>query len=260
MKPSDPIFEVFSEGMEQAAPEILRYSDAAATINKIVDWATEDCQTLALPRIKQVRFAVQRQLNQAGVTFPGGTIYQTPAYDRFNPHAEEESPGMDYETRIAVVAGDKKDGFFDKLLDKLDGVDSKSSSTAIIHMTVPVTSPPVYGIEAVNFVVVKAKSNDSFWYTLAKNENLGKVFAVEALQSEHGDMRDSFGPIDRLPIKAVPASLELRALMLEELKKAAQILVKDKEPTPTTSQKVREKATSVGNLVMSKIRTTASKP
>lgn len=259
MKPNDPIFEVFSDGMQQAAPEILRYADAAATINRLADWASEDCKALALPRVSQVRFAVQRELNHVGVIFPDGEIRQTPAYDRFNMHAEEEAPGMDYESRIVVVTGNKKDGFFDKLLDKLDGVDGKSSSIAIVHMTVPVTSPPVYGIEAVNFVVVKAKSNDSFWYTLDTNENLGKVIAVHGMQSEYGEMRDRVGPIDRLPIKAVSASLELRALMLEELKKAADILVKEKDPKPTRSQAMKERASSVGSVVMEKIRTSTPK-
>lgn len=259
MKPGEPIYDAFSERMQESAPDILRYADAAETINKIVNWATEDCKTLAFPRVSQVRQAVQRELNEYGVVFARGTVYQTPAYDGFDASREGDAPSMQFESMIAVVTRENSDGKFANFLDRLDGISKDSGAVALIHMTKPITSPAVAGIESINFVVVKPKSNESFWFTLEPNDNKGKVLATEAMQNEFGVVRERFGPIDKLPIKAVPATLEMRDLMLSELNNAAKQLVKEKVPTPTRSQRIKEKAGGVGKLMVSRYRSVTAK-
>lgn len=259
MRPDEPIYERFSDTVQNAAPDILRFADAADTINRITEWATTDCSTLAFPRVSQVRFAVQRELNEQSVVFPSGTVYHTAAYDQYDASREGEAPSMKFESRIAVITGEGDDGKLASFFDKLEGIKKDKGSVAIVHMTAPVTKPSVYGIEAINFVVVKAKSNESFWFTIEPNDNKGKIVPIEAMQSEHGDLRDSYGPIDKLPIKAVPASFELRELMLAELKKAASAVIKEKQPQPRRSERIKEKANEVGRLMVGKYKSATSK-
>ncbi len=256
MRPEDPLYQSFENGIVDATPDVLRHADAAQVINRLSLWAQENTLRRSMPRVGMVRTAVQRSLNEHWMAFPKGDVHVSRGYDRFNIAEADSATPMYYESRLAVVGGDDtSEGILYRFLEKLvDGAPSASGGTAILHITAPVEANMILSVDTINFAVVKSKSGESFWYTLEENRNKGKVMASEAREDETGAIREKYGRIDTLPLVAIPASVEQVALMLDELKHASGVLIKETPPQKSKSERAKEKASEVGSLVLSKAR------
>lgn len=246
------MYNQFSGQVQKITPELFAFQEAYGTTKAISEWAQQACPTVRVPRMGHVRAAVQRQLNEMGVSFPKGKVRITPGYDQFSLG----EPPIDYVSRLMVITGDDEDNFMLAMLENLVEDKPKSVGTAVlVHTIVPASVKKVHSVDAITFIAVQASSGESYYFTLGPNDQKGKIIGTEAMQSEFGDIREHFGHIDRCPFKAVPCEANTIMLIREELTRAKNLLVK--APDRVTAPQAPQKSTlqRLGNAAVNKAKT-----
>ncbi len=207
---------------------------------------SEKDMQVSLPGISQIRIAVWRAIQDDAVTLPRGQAYRTDAYDMYSTASETElveeiNPGLEYASHLyCITSKDKDEGILERGLNKLIGADEKTKNTLFIHTITPREAGTIFEYQSVTFVVVSVNGGKVYCLKLADNDNKGKILPEAALQSEYGELRDTAGPIDNCPIKAILCSAEETHEILAELQHVNKTLEAAKpQPEPTLKERLR---------------------
>ena len=227
---------------------LLNEAEFSPVIERTVGSMREQGQTASVPGIGHIRTALSRALSDELVWLPRGRVYKTRPYDEYLPPGSsieglDDQVTLPYVSRLYCVTDDEheSDSRLDRLLNRLT-IQEKNNNVIFMHTLTPKAAQEIFEYQSVTMVAVKCHGGKTFWFTLEPNDNKGKVIPVEAMQSEFGELRDSIGPIDKCPIKAVPVKPVDVPLLQDEIKAVSEMLEKQKpEPEKPISERLRRK-------------------
>jgi hypothetical protein len=242
------------------AGELLATAEFAKTARELGAMMKEHTAEAAMPGFSHIRTALFRAMRDEGVGLPDGKKFKTDSYDSFTRDESVDSDVVEvpfeYVSRLYCITGSKResDGKLLKALSSLLDEETQNNNLIFVHTVTPKDAQDVFDLQTITFAAVQVSGGKTHWFHIEPNDNKGGIIPVEAVQTELGDTRNAYGPVDYCPIKAVPVKAEDCATLRDELH-AVKRMIEEKRPkkTPSRLKRLRDRLgnNAVSNRVLS---------